>query len=135
MTNRAVPAISGYEILGELGRGGMGVVYRARQVLLNRPCVLKMILAGAHAGAEATVRFLAEAEAVARLQHPNIVQIHHIGEADGLPYLRAGVRRRRQPGPAARRHALAGAAGGRADRIGWRAASPRRTVRASSTAT
>ena len=86
MTNRAVPAIAGYEILGELGRGGMGVVYRARQVRLNRPCALKMILAGAHAGAEAAARFLAEAEAVARLQHPNIVQIHHIGEADGLPF-------------------------------------------------
>ena len=86
MTNRAVPAIAGYEILGELGRGGMGVVYRARQVRLNRPCVLKMILAGAHAGAEAVARFLAEAEAVARLQHPNIVQIYEIGEADGLPF-------------------------------------------------
>src|SRR5271165_2003118 len=86
MSSRAVPAVSGYEILGELGRGGMGVVYRARQVLLNRPCVLKMILAGAHAGDEATVRFLAEAEAVARLQHPNVVQIRHIGEADGLPF-------------------------------------------------
>jgi tetratricopeptide (TPR) repeat protein len=85
-TNRAVPAIEGYEVVGELGRGGMGVVYRARQVLLNRPCVLKMILAGVHAEAEAVVRFLAEAEAVARLQHPNIVQIHNIGEADGLPY-------------------------------------------------
>ncbi len=86
MTNRAVPAIPDYEILGELGRGGMGVVYKARQVLLNRPCVLKMILAGAHAGDEATVRFLAEAEAVARLQHTNIVQIHHVGRADGLPF-------------------------------------------------
>ena len=64
----------------------MGVVYRARQVLLNRPCVLKMILAGAHASAGGHRRFLAEAEAVARLQHPNIVQIHHIGEADGLPF-------------------------------------------------
>ena len=85
-TARAVPAISGYEILGELGRGGMGVVYRARQVRLNRPCALKMILGGAHASPEAATRFLAEAEAVARLQHPNIVQIHHIGEADGLPY-------------------------------------------------
>ena len=83
---RALPAISGYEILGELGRGGMGVVYRARQVRLNRPCVLKMILAGAHAGSEAVARFLAEAEAVARLQHPNIVQIYDIGEADGLPF-------------------------------------------------
>ena len=116
IARRAVPAIAGYEILGELGRGGMGVVYRARQVRLNRPCALKMILAGAHADAEAAARFLAEAEAVARLQHPNIVQIHHIGEADGLPVLRAGVRRRRQPGPAARRHPLAGAAGGRAGR-------------------
>jgi WD40 repeat protein/serine/threonine protein kinase len=83
---RPVPTIDGYEIVGELGRGGMGVVYRARQVLLNRPCVLKMILAGAHADAESVVRFLAEAEVVARLQHPNIVQIHHIGQADGLPY-------------------------------------------------
>jgi WD40 repeat protein/serine/threonine protein kinase len=85
-TSRAAPAIEGYEVLGELGRGGMGVVYRARQILLNRPCVLKMILAGAHADAESVVRFLAEAAAVARLQHPNIVQIHHIGMADGLPY-------------------------------------------------
>jgi len=86
LTSRAVPAIPDYEILGELGHGGMGVVYKAQQVLLNRPCVLKMILAGAHAGDEATVRFLAEAEAVARLQHPNIVQIHHVGRADGLPF-------------------------------------------------
>jgi serine/threonine protein kinase len=85
-TNRPVPAVAGYEVLSELGRGGMGVVYRARQLLLNRPCVLKMILAGAHADAESIVRFLAEAAAVARLQHPNIVQIHHIGVADGLPY-------------------------------------------------
>jgi eukaryotic-like serine/threonine-protein kinase len=84
--DRPVPAIDGYEILGEIGRGGMGVVYRARQALLNRPCVLKMILAGAHAGAESSARFLSEAEVIARLQHPNVVQIHHIGEADGLPY-------------------------------------------------
>ena len=83
---RPTPAIDGYKILGELGRGGMGVVYRARQVLLNRSCALKMILAGAHANDEATARFLAEAEAVARLQHPNVVQIRHIGEADGLPF-------------------------------------------------
>jgi eukaryotic-like serine/threonine-protein kinase len=83
---RAVPAISGYEILGELGRGGMGVVYRARQVRLNRPCALKMILGGPHASPEAATRFLAEAEAVARLAHPNVVQIHHVDEVDGLPY-------------------------------------------------
>jgi WD40 repeat protein len=86
LRERPVPTIDGYEILGELGRGGMGVVYRARQVLLNRPCVLKMILAGAHADALAALRFLAEAEAVARLKHPNIIQIHHIGESDGMPY-------------------------------------------------
>ncbi len=83
---RPIPSIDGYEILDELGRGGMGVVYRARQVLLNRSCVLKMILAGAHADSDAIVRFLAEAEAIARLQHPNVVQIRHIGEADGLPF-------------------------------------------------
>src|SRR5262249_36483271 len=84
---RAVPAVAGYEILGELGRGGMGVVYQARQVRLNRPCALKMILAGAHANPEVGARFLAEAQAIARLQHPHVVQIHHIGEADGLPFL------------------------------------------------
>ena len=74
-------------ILGELGRGGMGVVYKARQVNLNRICALKMILAGAHAGPEAAARFLSEAETVARLEHPAIVQIHHLGDHDGRPYL------------------------------------------------
>ena len=84
--DHTIPSIEGYEVLGELGRGGMGVVYHARQILLNRSCVLKMILAGVHADHESIVRFLAEAEAVARLQHPNIVQIHHIGQAGGLPF-------------------------------------------------
>jgi WD40 repeat protein len=65
----------------------MGVVYRARHVLLNRPCALKMILAGDYADAHTLARFRAEAEAVARLQHPNVVQIHHIGEAAGLPFI------------------------------------------------
>jgi WD40 repeat protein len=86
----AIPArpshVPGYEVLGELGRGGMGVVYRARETRLNRPCALKMILAGAHADPQAALRFRAEAEAVARLRHPNVVQIHHIGEADGLSF-------------------------------------------------
>ncbi len=77
----------GYEVLGELGRGGMGVVFLARKVALNRLCALKMILAGPHAGSRASARFRAEAEAVARLRHPNIVQIYHVGEAGDLPYL------------------------------------------------
>src|SRR5262249_42311970 len=77
----------GYELLGELGRGGMGVGYRARQVALNRLVALKMIRYGASADARELARFQVEAEAVARLQHPNIVQIHEVGEHQGQPYL------------------------------------------------
>jgi hypothetical protein len=79
-------SIPGYEVLGVLGRGAMGVVYRARQVGLDRLVALKTILAGEAAGPEERSRFRQEAEAVARLHHPNIVQIYDLGEHDGQPY-------------------------------------------------
>jgi serine/threonine protein kinase/tetratricopeptide (TPR) repeat protein len=80
------PAVAGYKILGELGRGGMGVVYKARQVKANRLVALKMVLAGAHAGALQLARFNAEAEAVGRLHHANIVQVYEVGQHEGLPF-------------------------------------------------
>ncbi len=72
-----------YDLLGEVGRGGMGVVYKARQRDLNRIVALKMILASEWASAEEIRRFQAEARAVARLRHRNIVAIHEIGEQLG----------------------------------------------------
>jgi hypothetical protein len=80
------PAVAGYEVQGRLGKGGMGVVYKARQLALDRLVALKMILHAEHAGPEERQRFRSEAQAVARLQHPNIVQVHEVGECNGLPY-------------------------------------------------
>jgi hypothetical protein len=81
-----LPIIRGYDVEGVLGRGGMGVVYQARQQGLNRRVALKMILAGKHSGPQTLARFRAEAESVARLVHPHIVQIYEIGEHDGCPF-------------------------------------------------
>src|SRR5262245_46615174 len=80
------PAVPGYEILGELGRGGMGVVYQARQENLGRLVALKMLRPDSGAGPEELARFRREAESVAGLRHANFVHIYDIGEQDGRPF-------------------------------------------------
>ncbi len=81
-----LPRIPGYEVESLLGRGGMGVVYKAIHVALNRPVAMKMLLAGAYAGPEELSRFVLEAKAVAGLQHAHIVQVHDVGNLRGCPY-------------------------------------------------
>ena len=80
------PAVPGYTILRELGRGGMGVVYQSRQIKADRVVALKMVLAGGHAGPALLARFRTEVEACARLQHANIVQIYEVGDHGGVPF-------------------------------------------------
>ena len=82
-----LPEVEGYEILAELGHGGMGVVYKAHQQRLSRFVALKMIRAGSLAKPEDLARFRIEAEAVAKQRHPNIIQIFDIGEVGGLPFV------------------------------------------------
>ena len=84
----APPAVVGdYQVLEEVGRGGMGVVYKARHVGLNRLAAVKMILSGRYAGAEEQMRFRIEGEVLARLRHPNVVEVYGTGTHDGRPFL------------------------------------------------
>lgn len=85
--NGPLPSLPGYEVMEVLGRGGTAVVYKARHIRLNRLVAVKMILAGAHAGPQELARFRTEAEAVAHLQHPNIVQVYEVGDHDGQPFM------------------------------------------------
>jgi WD40 repeat protein len=82
-----LPVIDGYEMGELLGRGGMGLVFKARHKVLKRDVALKIVVSGAHATAAERARFRTEAEAVARLHHPGIVQIYEVGEQAGCPYL------------------------------------------------
>lgn len=78
--------IPGYEIEAQLGHGGMGMVFRAKQMRLNRTVAIKMVHGGAFASSEARVRFLSEAESIAKLHHPHIVQVYEFGQHEGYPY-------------------------------------------------
>jgi serine/threonine protein kinase len=83
----ATPTVPGYDLLGPIGEGGMGEVWKARQTTLNRLVALKMVLGEQRAGSKQLIRFLAEADAVAAVKHPHVVQVYDYGEASGRPFL------------------------------------------------
>ncbi|MHC2066155.1 protein kinase domain-containing protein [Bremerella sp. T1] len=85
-SNDRLPEIPGYEVLDVIGTGGMGVVYRARHLKLNRLVAIKMVLLGAYASREELECLLREAQNVAALRHPNIVQVYDVAEHDGFPF-------------------------------------------------
>jgi serine/threonine-protein kinase len=94
----ALPRLPGYEVEAVLGRGGMGVVYLARHLRLNRPVALKMLLGSDAAGPHERARFQREAEAVAGLRHEHIVRVYDVGEHDGRPYFTMELVEGGQPG-------------------------------------
>jgi serine/threonine protein kinase len=81
-----ISSIPGYEILGELGRGGMGVVYKAKDLRIDRHVAVKLILSGRGANLLELARFRIEAEAIGSLEHPNIILIHQVGVHLGYPF-------------------------------------------------
>ncbi len=81
-----LPQVIGYQVECVLGQGGMGVVYKARHLKLNRAVAIKMLPAGSYAGPQELARFLGEAKAVAGLRHANIVQVHDVGDVEGRPF-------------------------------------------------